>query len=124
MGLLDTTVIVDLLRKYPPAEQWLLQQANMGISVFAWMEVVQGTHSTAAQRIALRVLLKYERVETTADDAIWALEQLTRLQLSIQVEAFDCLIASARHRLQIPMYTINLKHMRPILGSLAVQPYI
>ncbi len=108
-GLLDTSVIIDLLRKYLPAEQWLLQQADIGISVFVWMEVIQGTRSKFDQAFALKTLGKYPMIQSMPDDVDWALNQLTRLQLRVQVEAFDCLIASASHRLQVPLYTINLK---------------
>ncbi len=36
----------------------------------------------------------------------------------------DCLIASVCHRLQVPLYTHNLKDMRILIGAeLAVKPY-
>jgi hypothetical protein len=35
----------------------------------------------------------------------------------------DCLIAAPSHRLNVPLYTMNLKHFTPLLGALAVRPY-
>lgn len=35
----------------------------------------------------------------------------------------DCLIASVAHRLQVPLYTHNLKDMTPLIGELALKPY-
>ncbi len=46
-----------------------------------------------------------------------------RLHLSHGLDSMDCLIASANHRLGIPLYTCNLKHFTPLLGDLAHKPY-
>jgi predicted nucleic acid-binding protein len=35
----------------------------------------------------------------------------------------DCLIASVSLCLQLPLYTRNLRHFTPLLGTLAVKPY-
>jgi predicted nucleic acid-binding protein len=51
------------------------------------------------------------------------MEQLERFQFSHRIGMEDCLIAAVAYRLQIPLYTHNLKHMTPLLGTLAVKPY-
>jgi predicted nucleic acid-binding protein len=43
--------------------------------------------------------------------------------LSHGVGIMDCLIASVSYRLQVPLYTRNLKHFTPLLGALAQTPY-
>lgn len=58
-----------------------------------------------------------------AQDSEWAIRQLLRLHLSHGLDSMDCLIASANHRLGIPLYTCNLKHFTPLLGDLAHKPY-
>ena len=35
----------------------------------------------------------------------------------------DLLIAAPSQRLQLPLYTHNLKHLSPLLGTLAQKPY-
>ncbi len=50
--------------------------------------------------------------------------QLERFQFSHHIGKEDCLIASVAHRLQVPLYTHNLKDMQPLIGSLAIQPYL
>jgi hypothetical protein len=42
--ILETTVIVDLLRNYPPAETWIQAQteASLAITPIIWMEVIGG----------------------------------------------------------------------------------
>lgn len=51
------------------------------------------------------------------------MQKIERLRLSHGVTVNDCLIASVAHRLQIPLYTHNLKDMTPLIGELAVKPY-
>lgn len=41
----------------------------------------------------------------------------------VNVDAFDCLVAALSFRLQLPLYTRNLKYFAPLLGHLAQQPY-
>ena len=122
-ALLDSAVVVDVLRGHPPAVAWLATQRNMGVTTVVWLEILEGTPNLQAQRIALRLLQSFVRVEITPPDIDWAIRQLTRLSLSHGVDAMDCLIASASHRLNVPLYTHNLKHFTPLLGSLAQKPY-
>jgi predicted nucleic acid-binding protein len=52
------------------------------------------------------------------------MQQLERYRLSHGVGINDCLIASVAHRLQLPLYTHNLKDMRVLLGeTLVIKPY-
>ncbi|HRF96206.1 MAG TPA: hypothetical protein PLZ51_13465, partial [Aggregatilineales bacterium] len=60
----------------------------------------------------------------TQDDQLWAQEQLKRLRFSHHTGMNDCLIASVAYRLQTTLYTHNLKHMTPLIGKLAVRPYV
>jgi predicted nucleic acid-binding protein len=122
-ALLDTNIIVDLLRKHPIAEQWLMEQRDLAVSRSVWLEVLQGVEDSAEQRRAITLLNDFELVELTVSDFDWATRQLTRYHLSHNVDAFDCLIAAPSYRLQLPLYTRNLKHFTTLLGKLAQQPY-
>lgn len=123
IALLDTAIVVDILRGYPPAVEWLAQQAALGVSTAVWLEVVEGATNRQAERTALHLLHRFERVEVTAEDVDWALRQLMRFHLSHGLDAMDCLIASASHRLAITLFTRNLKHFSPLLGHHAQKPY-
>jgi predicted nucleic acid-binding protein len=59
----------------------------------------------------------------TEDDMQWAMKQLTTFYLSHNVGMMDCLIAAPSYRLNLPLYTRNLKHISPLLDTLAHQPY-
>jgi predicted nucleic acid-binding protein len=123
IGLLDSSVVIDVLREHPPAENWLKSQGQLGVTRIVWLEVIEGAFNKRKQREALKLLRRFALVELTTPDMIWAVNTLIRTNLGYNVDAFDCLIASVSHRLQLPMYTTNMKHFTPLLGSLAQRPY-
>ncbi len=123
VGLLDTSIVVDLLRQHLLADQWLSPQGQLGITRVVWLEVIEGAQSKNKQEEALKLLRRFEPVELTPSDLIWATEQLIRLKLSHEIDSFDCVIASVSYRLQLPLYTTNLKHFSLLLGRLAQAPY-
>lgn len=122
-ALIDTSVLVDILRNHAPARDWLKQQVNLSVSEIVWIELLQGARDKAAQQRALKLLRNFERIVPTPEDTNWAIEQLLRYNLSHNVGGIDCLIASVSYRLQAPLYTTNLKHFIPLLDALAQKPY-
>jgi predicted nucleic acid-binding protein len=122
-GLVDTDILIDVLRQHPPAQTWLIQQSSLGVSSIGWIELLQGTSNKLAQKQAIRVLESFERVELETVDFKWTVEALLKFNLRHSLMGLDALIASVSHRLQVPLYTRNLKHFRPILGNLAQSPY-
>ena len=123
-ALLDTNILVDLLRRYSSAENWLEGESDLGVTRAVWLEVLQGVENGVEQQRAIRLLRDFELVELTTADFEWATQQLIKFGLSHGIEAFDCLIAAPAHRLQLPLYTRNLKHLAPLLGALAQRPYV
>lgn len=65
----------------------------------------------------------FEMIHLTEVDSHWAMQAQMVYELSHGVGMMDCLIASVSHRLQLPLYTHNLKHFSPLLGDLAQKPY-
>lgn len=62
MILLDTDVMIDLLRQYPPAMQWLDtldDEEEIALPGFVVMELVQGCRSKQEQQRLLQVLDPY-----------------------------------------------------------------
>ena len=123
-GFVDSTVIIHLLRRNPTARQWLNLQPSLGVTPIVWLEVIHGARGKSGQADALAVLQSFEMTYLTAVDQEWAMNQLGAYRLSRGVEINDCLIASVCHRLQVPIYTHNVKHMAHLLDShLVIQPY-
>ena len=124
IGIVDTTVIVHLLRKYQPALVWYdIQAQALGLTPVTWMEVMYGAGSKAKQAFCKTLLSEFTLVHVGASDQEWAMMQMEQFRLSHGITTNDCLIASVAYRLQIPLYTHNLKDMSPMLGNLAVKPY-
>ena len=124
-ALVDTSILIDLHRGYPLALTWL--QANptlsLGITPMVYMEVMLGVENKAAQNRAVAFLKHFQLIYLTFEDQAWASEQFQMYRLSHNVGVVDCLIAAPCYRLQLPLYTRNLKHFTPLLGTLAVQAY-
>jgi len=122
-AVVDTTVVIHLLRRYQPALAWFNNNQVYGVTSTTWLEVLEGTPGKAHQAQAKGVLAQFEMLYLTAADQQWAMEQLERFQFSHHIGMNDCLIASVAYRLRIPLYTHNIKDMAPLLGELAVKPY-
>jgi predicted nucleic acid-binding protein len=122
-AILDTTVILHLYRKYQPAILWFNNQLRYGVTSTTWLEVMEGASSKANQAQCKWLLSQFDLLYPTSTDQQWAMQQLEYFQFSHHIGKDDCLIASVAHRLQLPLYTHNLKDMTPMLGHLAVKPY-
>lgn len=123
-GIVDTTVILHYFRKDVVAQNWVdSQPIRLSVTSITWMEVMEGTTSKAHQTQCRDLLGKFDLLYPTTDDQQWAMQQLDRLQFSYHIGMNDCLIASVAFRLQLPLYTHNLKDMIPMLGNLVVKPY-
>lgn len=122
-GLIDTAVLVDFLRGYPPALTWLADQTHLAVSPITWLEIIEGAPNGRAQRAAVKLLHRFERIDLTSEDFDWAIAQALKFKLSHGTDMMDCLIASTARRLNLPLYTQNKKHFEPLLGPLVQTPY-
>lgn len=122
-ALIDSSILIDVLRGYEPAMVWLSRQPRLGVTHIVWLELLEGAPNKSKQRQALQLLRRFEVVPLTETDMQWAINHLIQYGLSHNIDAFDCLIGSVNARLQIPLYTRNLKHFKPILGDLALAPF-
>lgn len=124
-GLVDSSVVIDVLRGYSPAHRWMIENSSLKLSITqsVYLEVIAGCRTKVEQRTALRTLIQFEQVELVQSDFEWATDQLIAFHLSHNVGVLDCLIAAPAARLGLPLYTHNLKHFAPLLGPLAQKPY-
>jgi len=123
--LVDTNILVDLLRSYQPSLEWkeTLGDSIIGISSIVWLEVIQGAQDKRSRNTASTFLSQFEVVYITEADQKWAMKQVFQYKLSHNVDLTDALIAAPAHRLQLPLYTRNTKHFLPLLGDGVQQPY-
>lgn len=123
-ALVDSSIIIDNLRNYPPAVNWYASaNVQLGLTRIVRLEVIEGALNKTNLLRALTLLNDFEHNDTIETDFIWASARLTKFRLSHSIGGVDCLIAATSYRLQIPLYTMNLKHFTPLLGTLAQKPY-
>lgn len=123
--ILDTSILIDLLRGFQPAKEWLggLERRKVAITPVVWMETVQGATDKTKRAQAIRFLRRFRIEHPTEDDNRWAMRQLAQFHLSHGVQLQDAMIASVAARLAVPLYTINLKHFTPLPAVDAEKPY-
>jgi len=123
-AIADTTVVIHLYRRYAPALTWYGSLAQpLGITPITWMEVMYGAGSKAKQATCEALLSQFDLIYLASIDQDWAMQQQKTYRLSHGIGTGDCFIAAVAHRLNIPLYTHNLKDMTPLVGKLAVKPY-
>jgi len=101
---------------------WLKGQTeSMSVCSITWLEFIDGAPSKVGLKLCLSILDSFELIRLTEADQDWAMTQLQSHRLSKGVHDADCLIASVCHRLQVPIYTQNVKDMRKLLPSALVK---
>jgi predicted nucleic acid-binding protein len=125
LGVVDSTVIIHVFRKNLAARAWIdVQPVRLLVTPITWLEVMQGAPGKAGQATCKAILSQFDIEYLTPADMDWAMQQMERYRLSHGVGMNDCLITSVAHRLQVPVYTHNLKDMRVLLDeALVVKPY-
>ncbi len=119
-GLVDTNILIEVFRGRPNAKLWYASQTSLGVATIAWLEFIEGAGSKASQQAGLAIMNALTIVPLDASDQRWAMTQLQRYHLSHGFGYADCLIASIAYRLQVSLYTQNVKDFAPLLGTALV----
>jgi predicted nucleic acid-binding protein len=125
MLLLDTDVMIDVLRRHPPATTWLASLGSTPLLLpgFVVMELVQGCQNRAEQNRVTQVLSAFRTAWPSAAACDDALASFTAFRLSHSLGLLDVLIAHTAIELGLPLQTFNQKHYAPISVLTTVQPY-
>jgi len=126
MILLDSDVMIDLLRQYAPAVEWfdsLQDDEEIILPGFVVMELIQGCRNKPEQERLQRELAGYGVAWPAADDCDQALDDFTQYHLSHNAGLLDTLIGRTAVGLGMPLHTFNQKHYSFIPGLQTVQPY-
>ncbi|MBC7872063.1 MAG: hypothetical protein H7Y09_14550 [Chitinophagaceae bacterium] len=124
-GLIDANIIIDSLRGYTPAQQWILQNQTLtlGLLSLVRMEIVFGTQNKVELQKIGSVLNNYPLIYPNETDAKWAMEQFEKFHLSNRIEIVDCFLAATSLRLSVPIYTRNQRDFRVFPSVVAIIPY-
>jgi predicted nucleic acid-binding protein len=125
MLILDSDVMIDLLRQYSPAISWLetLGDEEIILPGFVVMELLQGCSNKVEQDKVERVLASFETVWPTAEVCDEALDVFARYHLSHNIGFLDALIGQTAVALGLPLHTFNRKHYAVIPNLETTEPY-
>jgi predicted nucleic acid-binding protein len=123
MILLDTDVMVDILRGYEPAKIWLETVDEIGVVGLVAMELIQGCQNAREQRMLEKDLSEYQLYWPSVEDCNRALKTFSSHHLSDNIGLLDALIAETAIGIQAQLATFNVKHYRAINGLQSLQPY-
>ncbi len=125
MKLLDTDVMIDILRQYPPAVAWLdsLGEEEIALPGFVVMELIQGCRDKTEQEKVEKELKTYTIVWPSQATCSEALSVFASYYLSHGLGIFDTFIGQMAVTLNLPLYTFNQKHYAAVPSLETVQPY-
>ena len=125
MIIMDTDVVIDFLRQYPPAVEWLMTLGDEEIALpgYVAMELIQGCSNKTELRKLEQFIATFEVAWPSADVCDEALKVFSQYSLSHNLGLLDTLIGQTAIALGLPLHTFNQKHYAAIPGLETVQPY-
>lgn len=125
MILVDTDVMVDVMRRHGPAVAWLdsLGTEVIGIPGLVAMELLQGCRNREEQEQLERFLRPYQRYWPTQADCARAFADFAAYHLSHDLGILDALVAETAVGLSTELATFNTKHYSVVPNAQIVQPY-
>lgn len=124
-AIVDTSVFIDYLRQIPLAQEWFLEntQTNLAVTPIVWMEIVQGARNRIERAQYIRFLRQFDIEHPTVDSNLWAMRQFAQFHLGHGIEMADVMIASVAVHLNVPLYSLNLRHYQVLPGLDVRTPY-
>jgi predicted nucleic acid-binding protein len=125
-GLIDSDILIDAIRGYPPAIAFLATQhaaGNAQISIISGMELVAGCRDAVELRQVQQFLQRLTVLQLGAVASQSAYSLMTILFLSDGLLIPDALIAATALEHDLPLYTRNVRHFRSVPGLTIIQPY-
>ncbi|OQC06878.1 MAG: Ribonuclease VapC19 [Candidatus Hydrogenedentes bacterium ADurb.Bin101] len=126
MILLDSDIMIDLLRQYPPAVHWfdlLDEEEQVLLPGYTVMELMQGCRNQSELTQLQETIEPCAIVWPLPDHCDTALALFSEYRLSHQPGMLDILIGQTAVSLGLPLHTFNQKHFSCIPGLQTVQPY-
>lgn len=125
MILLDTDIMIDVLRGHDPAVTWLrvMQDQEIGLPGLVAMELMQGCQNVREQKRLEKHLNIFPLFWAGPEDCSRALKNFAAYRLSGQLGLLDTLIAETAIGLGAILATFNVKHYRVLVELKTIQPY-
>jgi tRNA(fMet)-specific endonuclease VapC len=125
MILLDTDIMVDILRGYQPAINWLTSASDteIGVPGLVAMELIQGCQNAREQKRLEKAINQYPLFWADSQDCDNALKNFAAYHLSQNIGILDALIAETAISLDAELATFNVKHYSVLKKLQTIQPY-
>ena len=125
LRLLDTDIMIDILRGFPPAVAWLASLTGdaPALPCFVVIELIMGCRNKREMDRLLTRLKPFRRYWPTHNDYDRALVSLAKGRLSHNLSPFDALIGECAVGLGAVLYTFNSRHFAAITGLVTDRPY-
>jgi predicted nucleic acid-binding protein len=123
--LIETTILVDVLRDNSQAIGWVNSVPFQGrwVSVVTYFELLAGCRNRREQRLVAREMRQYQLLLLTEAISSTALSWFARFHLSHGVGFLDVLIGATALHQGTTIATLNTKHFVPLPGIQVERPY-
>ena len=122
--LIDTDVLIDIVRKHPSALRWFTTLAETPlVSGYSAMEFVNGCRDKEELRRAQKFILAFPLVWPELADLERALSDYAPKGLSHGVGVIDARVAATAVGNELPLATFNVKHFQALPNIKFIKPY-
>ncbi len=124
-ALLDSDVLIDILRQHPASEDWLKRESEVPIVIHGVvaMEIISGSLSKEDLHRNQIFLSRFTIAWPTPAEFELAYRLLAEHRLVTGIGIPDCLIAATTITRGWRLFTFNLKHYRRLPGLSVDSPY-
>jgi predicted nucleic acid-binding protein len=124
MRLVDSDVVIDLLRQHPPAVAWFNSiPERPGLPGFVLMELVAGCQTRAEMQRMMRHLRPFHVYWPTPTDCTRALTTFMQGHFTHHLGIIDAIIGESAVGLGATLVTFNIRHFQAVPGLITEQPY-
>lgn len=121
--IIDTSVLVDYLRSFPKAKDFLDSFKVRNISAVTAMEIVQGSGNKRELEVNLSFLKKFKILSIDNEISDLAMELMKNYRLKYDLEIPDALIAATTLSKNKTLITKNIKDFKFIKNLKLLTPY-
>jgi predicted nucleic acid-binding protein len=124
MILLDSDIAIDILRKHPPAIQWLVSVTDpVCLSGIVAFELYQGCYNKRDTEMLRQQLMPFALLWPSDAACVQVLADYANAHLAFAAGILDALIAATAITHGLPLNTFNQKHFAAFPQLKTVQPY-
>ncbi len=124
MILLDTDILIDILRNFRPAIEWLYTiDDTLSIAGYSALELIQGCETKQEVNKISKFVSNFHILWLSEEASNKSLELFAIHRLKNKIGLIDSLIAQISIENNLVLHTFNIKHYKSIQELKTIQPY-